>query len=327
MLSKETLPDKTIKIHEQAILLSKKYQTLSSQIIEVLIEIDKDQTFKDYECTSLFNYCTRYMNFSDDVAYNFITVARKVCEVPELKSEVEEGRITLTKARKICSVLNSENKSYWFDKARNLTQKTLEKAVAKVDPKAAVVEKLHYVTEERLKLEVGVSEEFCEKLKTVQSIISQKKKVFCNREMALEMAVDLFLEKMDPIKKAKRIFNSKKKKTDTKNFDLKSKDENKHQLVLRRVDDKNTKDLKNKKRKSRTLSANLKHKINLRDKRRCVYVDLNGKRCENTFWVDFHHMTPISKGGVNSEKNIVTLCSSHHRLIHRKDKEVVYFEK
>ncbi|OYZ10966.1 MAG: hypothetical protein B7Y39_19920, partial [Bdellovibrio sp. 28-41-41] len=42
----------------------------------------------------------------------------------------------------------------------------------------------------------------------------------------------------------------------------------------------------------------------------------DGSICGQSRWVHFHHIQPVANGGENTAENLVTLCSSHHRLWH-----------
>jgi len=60
------------------------------------------------------------------------------------------------------------------------------------------------------------------------------------------------------------------------------------------------------------------HAVNLRDHRRCTHLDRNGVRCNQTRFIDIHHIIAVSNGGTNDVENLITLCSPHHRLLHLK---------
>ena len=69
-------------------------------------------------------------------------------------------------------------------------------------------------------------------------------------------------------------------------------------------------------RDPRFLSAALKRQLDLRDGRQCTDKGLDGKRCPERKWIDYHHITPVSQGGVTSLGNLTTLCRGHHQLRH-----------
>jgi hypothetical protein len=49
-----------------------------------------------------------------------------------------------------------------------------------------------------------------------------------------------------------------------------------------------------------------------RDERRCRVAG-----CRNATFLDLHHIRSRSEGGGHSADNLVTLCSAHHRALHR----------
>ncbi|OYZ18246.1 MAG: hypothetical protein B7Y39_14005, partial [Bdellovibrio sp. 28-41-41] len=65
-----------------------------------------------------------------------------------------------------------------------------------------------------------------------------------------------------------------------------------------------------------SLKAEVIHAVNLRDRGQCQAVQPDGSICGQSRWVHFHHIQPVANGGENTAENLVTLCSSHHRLWH-----------
>jgi 5-methylcytosine-specific restriction endonuclease McrA len=65
------------------------------------------------------------------------------------------------------------------------------------------------------------------------------------------------------------------------------------------------------------ISVETRNLVFQRDQGRCQYLQLNGKRCESTHYIDIHHRRPVSVGGDNSITNLITLCGEHHRHWHR----------
>ena len=59
--------------------------------------------------------------------------------------------------------------------AVELPQKKLEQEVAKACPKTATPEKMKFVSEDRLNLQLGISSALSQKLKRAQDLESQKK--------------------------------------------------------------------------------------------------------------------------------------------------------
>jgi hypothetical protein len=56
----------------------------------------------------------------------------------------------------------------------------------------------------------------------------------------------------------------------------------------------------------------LRRAVLRRDERRCRVAG-----CRNATFLDLHHIRPRSEGGSHGADNLVTLCSAHHRALHR----------
>ncbi|MCM0606027.1 MAG: HNH endonuclease [Xanthomonadaceae bacterium] len=64
------------------------------------------------------------------------------------------------------------------------------------------------------------------------------------------------------------------------------------------------------------MPAKILHQVNLRDQRRCNFINTHNIRCNQTRWIEIHHLLPVSQGGTHALENLTTLCSSHHKLQH-----------
>src|SRR3954464_12612016 len=195
------------KIHETALTVSSDFKKCEERIIEVLIEVESSGLHLRLGCSSLFNYTQEYMTLSEAVSLNAIAVARKAREVPELRKEVQT--IGISKARKMVSVLTKENQKEWIERAKSGSTRALEKAVAKENPRAATPEKATYVSEKRLDLRLGVSEELMLKIRRAQDQVSRSKGKPASLEETFEAAIAFYLQHKDPLEKAKRVIAKK----------------------------------------------------------------------------------------------------------------------
>ncbi len=284
-------------LHEKAISRAKTFHRAEADLLDILQELDAQKTFLYYRCTSLYEYCLKYLKLSEGNTASFIRVARKSKEVPKLKEAIRKQEITVSKAHRIASVMTRENCDHWLNLAKTLPKSQLEKEVAKICPQSATPEKVKYVSEERIQLSMGVSEECMQKFRRVQDLVSQKSRKHASLENSLEELIEFYLQRNDPIEKA-----------------------------IRNVNSENTTSQKNEKPKSQPcpghsnsrhpLSAQTKHQVNLRDQGQCTHVQ-EGERCENRRWLETHHQIPVSLGGSDGIDNLTTLCSAHHRMQHQ----------
>ena len=193
------------KIHERALEISARYKKAEIELIGILEQVENHKVYLHHGRSSLFQYGVIDLQLSESVAYNLITVMRKTREVPELRTEIQQGNINLSNARRIVPILTNENQSEWLQKAATLTQKQLEKAIVKDHPASAVQERARYVTESRIKIELGLSEENMMKLRRAQDLVSQSLGKPACLENTLNEMTAFYLKHKDPVTRAKRI--------------------------------------------------------------------------------------------------------------------------
>ncbi len=278
-------------IHNLALVRANNYKRAESELLESIEHVDKERVYLEHGHTSTFGYVVNILKLSESVASNFMAVTRKSAQVPELRQAIQSGELTVSKARKITSVLDSQNQAHWIGLAKSLPQAKLEKEVAKSFPQFAIAEKIKPVCENRMLMQVGISEELHNMIKRVQDLESQRTKTPVNIEQALKSSLIEYLDRHDPIEKAKR-------------------SEQRQQHVLRQKRARQGEP-------NRYLSAQIKHAITLRDQARCTHTNQDGIRCENRRWLETHHIKQISFGGTNELTNLTTLCSVHHKDKHK----------
>ncbi len=281
------------ELHAEAVTIAARFHKDESRLISIFQEMDGHSQFKKLNCSSLFDYGVRILKLSESNTYNFITLARKSKIIPELKQAIDFEELSVSKARKITSVITTENKDHWINLAKTLPKVQLEKEVAKVSPQQLVQEKIQYVSSDRVKLTVGISEEVLDLLKRVQDLESQRTRQSANYEDTIKTALKVYIEKLDPLKKAKRCLAKQEGSSSNKQVP--------GQVPFVRT----------------PIPQNLKHEINSRDKGICTHKVEDGKRCQNSRWTQIHHIIPVSRGGTNALSNLTTLCSSHHRQMHQ----------
>jgi 5-methylcytosine-specific restriction endonuclease McrA len=278
-------------LHEKALSRAKAFHRAEAELLDILQELDSAKTFLHYRCTSLYDYCLKYLKLSEANTASFIRVSRKSDEVPELKEAIRKQEITISKAQRIASVMTKENSDHWLELAKTLPKSQLEKEVAKVAPKEATPEKAKYVSEDRININMGVSENCMQKFRRVQDLVSQKNRKHSSLEESLEVLLEFYLQRNDPVAKAQR------------------------NVISETAAGNQSATVPGHSNSQKPLLAQTKHQVNLRDQGQCTFVS-DGNRCENQRWIEFHHVVPRSKGGSNNLENLVTLCSAHHRMQH-----------
>jgi len=276
-------------IHHEALRCARHFKKAEVDLLDALQRVDAKRVFRKLGYASLFDYAVKGLRLSNDQAYNFIRVARKSIEFPEIKRAISQGEITVTQAKKISSVMTKGNQKEWIKKAATLPQSELEKQVAFVNPKENVPEKMKWISPEVIHFQAPISPKLMNQLNRAKEVLSQRKQKACSLAEVLEEMTCLFLKKNDPVEKGKRNLKNDK-------------------LVCRPVSPG-----------KKHMPAQIRHAVMVRDKGKCQQPG-----CGQSRWVELHHLQPVSKGGPHSVQNLKTLCFQHHRAIHDKASDTVF---
>jgi len=270
-------------LRARSLLLAQNLKQNYADLTAVLIAMHRQKLFVKHGFTGVFTYCQEELELSDAQSYYFQKVVQSAVNVPKLEAAVTSGELSLSQARRIVPVISKSNAAEWIEKAKALPQRELERAVAAVNPMADHVERIRLVSETQAEIQLTVSHEVAALLRRVQELESQRTKKSASLEDVLKMLTTNHVEKHDPVKKAERA------KPLPKEFPEESQ---------------------------RALPMPVKHAVNRRDQGRCTHVSDKGKRCDSQRWLEIHHRVPLAKGGPTSERNLITLCATHHRHEH-----------
>jgi 5-methylcytosine-specific restriction endonuclease McrA len=279
-------------LHEEALASAKKYLVVEAELLAAIIEIDLDETYKKLRYEHLTPYCMQELKLSEEVAGTFVRVARKCIEVPKLSLAVNEG-LHLTKAKTIASVLTFDNQDEWIGKAQSLSKRKLEREVAVVNPSPFQKEKAKPVGENRNRLEFEVDDETMALEQRAQDLVSGK----LGRTAALaevqKYLLKSFIKHEDPVAKADRSKSHRSRERSSENSSYRSPPRE-------------------------SIPAAIKHAVHRRDHGLCQAKTPDGTLCLKERWVQLHHVLPKAQGGLDTAENLITLCSSHHRLWHEQ---------
>jgi len=295
-------------LHEKALVLSREHRWVESQLVSLLMDIDRLQLYRLLGCASLFTYVVSMLGFSEGAAYQLITVTRKAKDIAPLKTALEEQRLTVAKASRIVSVLSVDNASELIEFASRHTSRETDLEVARRAGRDG--------NERRSSLKIPVR--VLAKLKHVQSLMGQAGSF----EAMLEKLADYYIEREDPVKKAERALAKKAAAAESGSASSERSEQTESvrsesdcsELVRAksRVPSRNSAHPKRK-----PLTARELHTVNARDGRRCTFIDASGNRCPNERWLHVHHLQSVARGGTNNPANLITLCSRHHQLVHQ----------
>lgn len=296
-----------IAIHNEAMSVAKDIKERYLKLFEILLVVERRQMYFEFDVPSLHLYCVELLELSKDVTKDFIAVVRKSLEVPELAEAIRSEKLTVPKARKICSVLTPANYRDWIGLAIECSCRIVERCVSMANPKEAVGESLKYVSGDIMEFKGGVTEEWAELLKRTKEIASQKNQTAVSSTDALFIAMSEYCLRNDPLEKAKRA-EERRRTRDSKFADREEVFKNDDTGVSNNMDIHPM--------SSRHRPAQSEHAVNLRDNCQCVYINAKGERCQERRWLNKHHIVEFAEGGGHEPENLETLCWGHHKMKH-----------
>ena len=284
----------TQALHDKNLTLAKTILLSEGELLSSLMEMQRRKLFAELGCTGIFDYCLRHLKFCESQASYYKRIAEVSHKVPELMAAVVQGELSISKARRITSVITPANHQQWIQNAKTMKQKDLEKAVSIVNPQAHPVERIRPVARNVSELRVAIDDETDHNLEILKDLLSQKLKRPATLADVIAWTVKEMCEKHDPQKRAER---SQKRISIGKQF-------------------KTARPAAEPKAGRLPIPAKVKHEVVLRDGQSCSYRSSEGLICGTKRWNDLHHVVPVSQGGRNEAHNLKFLCSAHHRLIH-----------
>ncbi len=279
-------------IHESALQATAGFKRSEAVLLEILIEADRERIFEHFGLTSTFAYCVNCLQLTEEQAYTFIRVARKSVEAPELKKAIHDGSLTVSKAKKIAAVVTQANQNEWVEKAKTLSTRALEREVAIVSPQTSIAERIRPVAQDLFELRCSLDAETQRLLQRTQDLLSQKLGAHTNVTTALKASLSEFVERHDPVAKARRTQSSTRLSKSPAS----------------------TPALRGGKRVA--VPAAIADSVNHRDQGRCTFIHPRFGRCTSRRWLERHHRVSVSQGGQHCARNLVTLCSAHHQQAH-----------
>ena len=286
----EELNAKSRAIYEKARARAKKYLVSEAELLESIMEADQDKLYEKLGLGYLTTFCVKHLGLDETVAGVLVRVARKSQVVPELGKAVMGGDVSISNARTITSVITKENQTEWIEKAKTLSKNKLEREVAQVSPTKAKPEKARHIGNGRVQIVINLSEEQYEERCRIQELVSKSLGRTANdSEVEAEM-MKVYSYHKDPVLKAKRVAERKSKEQDASQ----------------------------ERSPTQSTPAAVTHAVNLKDSGRCRAKLPDGTECGETRWTEHHHIIPKWMGGKDEPSNMITLCSAHHRLWHKR---------
>jgi hypothetical protein len=238
------------------------------------------------------------LGYSESAAYRRMQAARVLLAVPEAAEKLESGALGLTVLSKVQTLIRADEKrtgekmsiqekSEILTKVESCSGREAEYRLAQHFPEVTAVpnEKVRAISEDQISVQVTFNREQFEKLKRIQELLSYTHIGSSNAEL-LDAAMDVFLEKKDPLRKAAK---PRVAPCDT----------------AAEVEMPFAKPAK-------SLTPSIRNVMLRKSGGQCEYRDpKTGHRCASRHFLDIDHIRPRALGGTNMPDNLRVLCRTH----------------
>lgn len=268
-----------------------------ARVIVYLVEIEERRIHLALACSSMFDFCTRKLGFSEGEAFRRLTAARLVRRFPALLDAIASGRIHLSSLVLLRDLLTEANVDEVVAAASGKTKREVEEVVARMAPRPDVqasIRKLperrsssssssdassrvQAIAERRYKVQLTANEALRDKLELARALMSHQNSSG-DLAVIVERAVELLIEKLSKEKLGKSS-RTRRRKSPAK-----------HGYVTRAA-------------RGETFD---------RDGIQCSFVGENGERCPARSFLEIDHVKSRALGGSGEAENLRVLCNAHN---------------
>ena len=257
-----------------------------SEVLQYLAEVEARKLHLARGYSSLWEFATKFLGYSEGEAYARIQAMRLLREVPAAEKELREGNMSLTVAADLRSAFLRENKARAQREEAPLAieekQKLFEEVKGKSKREAEVIFQNHLSGTRNAALEklvVYATPEMRARLEELKALLAHK-----NFDGDLSKLFALMLETTLRAEKQKRTAEPKRAiKTPAKPA-------------------------------SRHIPLRIRREVWRRERHECSYIDpATKRRCASRHALEIDHIQPWSQGGTHDPKNLRLLCAAHNK--------------
>jgi HNH endonuclease len=315
VLVHERLSDSQLLVEVNRRVASEREATAT--LVSALAEVDVRRLYLGQGCSSMFTYCTQVLHLAEHAAYNRIEAARAVHRFPMIRTLLADGWVHLSAIRLLSPHLTASNHRDVLLEASHKTKREIEEIVARLQPRPDVPPSVRrlptapirpparttandtpqstaattFITVDtssrpkteplapgRYKMQFTVTQDTYEKLLRVQDLLRHRVPKG-DPAVIFDRALTVLLETLERQKLAA---------TDRP-----------------RSAQPSAKHL-------RYIPAVVRRTVWARDGGRCRFEGSAG-RCQETGFLEFHHVVPYASGGPTTAENLELRCAAHNR--------------
>jgi hypothetical protein len=294
-----------------------------------LLDLAERRLFRELGYSSVMHYATRALGLAPREVWERLRMARALRELPCLTAALRDGRLSWSKAREIVRVATPETERAWLALAQRLSCRELEAAVAaEVGPDVPADGRSRYscrfVAADTVRVTVDLTPEQFALLDQALDVI-RKRLGTEDPADAFELIARAYLARVgDDVPELRqhivvhrcRECRSEWRETSKGRVPVRPATPSRVPTDLVEVDDpEEEREVERSShvgsRRSRYVPRDVLRKVRWRDEGRCQVPG-----CLNGRWSQLHHIRFFARGGGQRTRNLLTLCTQHHKQIH-----------
>lgn len=294
-----TISDTNLKIRiEKLVRHERKITTL---LLAHIAEVERRKLHLSWGFSSLFEYLSRGLGYSESAAYRRMQAARAMKQMPELEEKLESGSVNLSQIVLVQAAVKCEQKETGrfvsIERKRDIFLRLENKT--KMETQKILDSEL--VLPERTAIETHKKDDSVELTlrlpKEVYDLLQEMKSVYSHIEPNADWVAILKLMALEIKRKKGRALDAQK---ETHGPDM-------------------TRSFATKKKcRGNNISTSVRRFIFARDQGRCQFRGSDGRLCASPFQLQVDHIQPRFSGGSNEPENLRLLCAAHNRFRYRQ---------
>jgi hypothetical protein len=312
-----------------------------ARVVAHLAEVETRRLHLKSGAESLFAYCLKRLNLSENQAFYRISAARAARQFPSIFEPLAGGDIHLTSLALLSKYLTEENHLVLLNRARGKTKRELLELLASIAPRPDVKSTIRKLPERVIGSESSAAQRSarCAAASAISSVrppssprAAAAGPTACIEPLSptayrlqlnatpqlkekLELARDLMSHSNpsgDLAVVVERALDLLLSKLNKQRFgQLESASQAKGKIGARKLE----KPPHESQRKRRNIRNAIRRQLVARDGLCCTFTSETGQRCTSHAFLQIHHDHAWSKGGPDTLCNLRLLCASHNRLL------------
>jgi hypothetical protein len=296
---------------------------------EYLLDLAERRLFRELGYSSVMHYGTHALGLAPRDVWERLRIARALRDLPAVRAALRHGRLSWSKVRELIRVVTPETEREWLTRAERLSCHELEAAIAAASPAPEAAAPVSYyasrfVNARTVRVTVDLSPEQFALLDQAIGAIRQRLGTEDVAD-ALELIARAYLARVgDDVPALRqqivvhrcRACRQEWRETSKGRVPAQATTEPTTPTELVEVDDpEEERELERSSHagsaRSRYVPRSVVQKVRWRDEGRCQVPG-----CLNGRWSQLHHIQFFARGGRQRTRNLLTLCTPHHRQLH-----------